>query len=465
MVRIIGLAVVLAVMSADMIGAQEASDPVAGSWAGALNAGGQELSLVFHIGRDGGGAWSGTMDSPDQGAYGLALSAVEVSEAGEVRFEFSMAGGEYVGRLSDDGSSIDGHWSQGGTRFPLLLERTEAGAFAPGRPQDPQPPFPYEAEDVFFENADAGIRLAGTLTIPAGDGPHPAVALLSGSGAQDRDETVFGHRPFLVLADYLTRRGIAVLRMDDRGVGKSEGDIAIATMEDFVTDALAAVAFLRSRPEVAPGAIGLVGHSEGASVAPMAANRSDDVSFLVLLAGMGMTGRDLLELQLLAINRASGVPESVTQQRSAVQKRILDIAAAAPDDSTLAEQARTVLAEAGLTGPQADAQIQALLTPWMKFFLPYDPLPALREVDVPVLVLNGEKDTQVPPEENLGPAEEALRESGNPDVTARVLPGLNHLFQTAETGSPTEYARIEETFAPAALELIGDWIVERTGAD
>ena len=285
----------------------------------------------------------------------------------------------------------------------------------------------------------------------------------AGSGAQDRDETVFGHRPFLVLSDYLTRRGIAVLRSDDRGVGESEGSFAAATMEDFVTDALAAVAYLKSRPELDPQAIGLVGHSEGASVAPMASNRTDDVAYVVLLAGMGMKGRDLLELQLVVINRASGAPEAVTQQRSTLQKRLLDIATGAPDDRTVAEQARAVLAEAGLTGDALEAQIRALLTPWMKHFLVYDPLPALRQLAVPVLALNGEKDTQVPPAENLEPAERAFREGGNPDFTVRELAGLNHLFQTADTGSPTEYTQIEETMSPVALELIAKWIAERTG--
>ncbi len=292
-----------------------------------------------------------------------------------------------------------------------------------------------------------------------------AVVLLSGSGAQDRDEAVFGHRPFFVLADHLTRRGIAVLRVDDRGVGESEGTMAVATMEDFVTDALSAVSYLVGRSDIDRTRIGLLGHSEGASVAPLAANRSDDVAFVVLLAGMGMTGRELLELQLVAINRAMGMPESVTEARSTMQKRLLDIATTASNDNAVAEQARAVLSESGLTGDAAEAQVRALLTPWMKFFLSYDPLPALRELRVPVLALNGEKDTQVPPAENLGPTEAALREGGNPDFTVRELQGLNHLFQTAETGSPTEYAQIEETMSPVALEIVADWIAERTGLD
>lgn len=464
MARVAGVVAALGLAGAGFADAQELEGPadVTGSWVGTLDAAGQELRLVFHIVRDDAGQLSGTMDSPDQGAYGLVLSAVEQGEDGTVRFEFAMAGGEYTGRFSDDGNRIDGSWAQGGASLPLLLERTEAEALVPKRPQEPQPPFPYEALDVEFENPEAGIRLAGTLTIPAGDGPHAAVALLTGSGPQDRDETVFGHRPFLVLADYLTRSGIAVLRFDDRGIGASTGDFAVATTLDFASDARAAVAFLQSRPEVDSEKIGLVGHSEGAIVAPMAANRRDDVAFAVLLASTGVDGRELLVMQAKAMNRAAGLPETVIEQRAEVQESLLDVVGVAENDSVAAEQARAILADAGLTGDAAEGQIRSLLSPWMKYFLVYDPLPELRDLSIPVLALNGEKDTQVPPTENLLPVEEALLEGGNPDVTAEVLPGLNHLFQTAETGVPAEYASIEETFSPAALEKIATWILERT---
>jgi fermentation-respiration switch protein FrsA (DUF1100 family) len=464
MARVAGVIAALSFAGVGFADAQdlEGETDVTGSWVGTLDAAGQELRLVFHIERDDAGQLSGTMDSPDQGAYGLVLSAVEEAEDGSVRFEFSMAAAEFTGRFSDDRRTIDGSWAQGGASLPLLLERTDAEALAPARPQEPEPPLPYEALEVEFENPAAGIRLAGTFTIPAGDGPHPAVALLSGSGPQDRNSTVFGHQPFLVLADYLTRHGIAVLRFDDRGIGSSTGDFALATTPDFASDALAAVAFLQTRSEVDPEKIGLVGHSEGAIVAPMAANQGDDVAFAVLLASTGVNGRELLVMQAKAMNRAAGLPDAVVEQRAEVQESVLDVAVVAENDSVAAEQARTILADAGLTGDAAEGQIRWLLSPWMKYFLVYDPLPALRDLSIPVLALNGEKDTQVPPTENLLPVEEALLEGGNPDVTAEVLPGLNHLFQTAETGVPAEYAGIEETFSPAALEKIATWILERT---
>jgi fermentation-respiration switch protein FrsA (DUF1100 family) len=441
-----------------------AESGVVGSWQGVLDAAGQKLSLVFHIERDETGELTGTMDSPDQGAYGLKLSAVEES-SGPVRFEFAMAGGEYTGQMSDDGLRIEGLWTQGGGRYPLDLERADAEALALERPQEPVPPYPYDAEDVAFDNPEAGIRLAGTLTVPPGEGPHPAVTLITGSGPQDRDAAVFGHRPFLVLADHLTRRGIAVLRYDDRGIGESTGGFATATTLDFASDALAAVAWLKSLPEIDGARIGLLGHSEGAIVAPMAANRSEDLAFVVLLAGTGVNGRELLVMQGRAINRSAGVPEAAVEQRSALQVQLFDAVATAEDDDVAADRSRAILAGAGLTGDAAEAQVRALLSPWMKYFMVYDPLPALRELDVPVLALNGEKDTQVPAAENLGPIAQALRDGDNPDVTAEVLPGLNHLFQSATTGSPTEYARIEETMSPLALEIITDWIAARTGVD
>jgi fermentation-respiration switch protein FrsA (DUF1100 family) len=464
MAQVAGVVATMSVAGAGFASAQETPPEMgaAGHWAGTLSVPGAELRLVFHIERDEDSVLSGTLDSPDQGAYGLRLSTV-TEEAGAVVFAIASLGGRYTGQLSADSRTIDGQWAQGGGSFPLDLERGDASALALKRPQEPQPPYPYEVMDVGFENPQAGIRLAGTLTVPPGDGPHPSVALISGSGPQDRDESVFGHRPFFVLADYLTRRGIAVLRYDDRGIGESSGDFSIATTPDFAGDALAAVAWLKSHPRVDPGRIGLVGHSEGAMVAPMVANLSGDVAFVVLLAGTGVNGRDLLVMQAKAINRASGLSEALVEQNSALQQQILDVVVTAGNDTEAAEQARAILAQAGLTGPPADAQVRALLSPWMKYFLVYDPLPALRELSIPVLALNGEKDTQVPPTENLLPTAEALQEGGNPDVTAEVLPGLNHLFQTAATGAPSEYAGIEETFSPEALAKIADWIAERTG--
>lgn len=439
-------------------GAQEFPD-LAGAWAGTLDTGGAgRLRLVFHLTRADDGTLGATMDSPDQGAFGIAAGPVTVT-SDSIRIEVRIAAGHYQGAIAPDGARIEGTWNQGGMSFPLALEPSDEAA--PARPQEPEAPFPYEAVDVRFDSEAEGVTLAGTLTLPPGDGPHPAAVLVSGSGPQDRDETVFGHRPFLVLADYLTRNGIAVLRYDDRGVGKSTGDIATAVTPDFADDAEGAVRYLGSRPEIDDARIGIIGHSEGALVAPIVANRREDVDFVVLLAGTGVDGEELLVMQLIAINRAMGVSEEITQQRSNLQKALLELLSGAPDDSVAGEQAREILAGAGVTGQAADAQVAALLNPWMRYFFSYDPLPELRRLQVPVLAMWGGKDTQVPPDGNKAQVDAALMESGNPDVTSVVLQGLNHLFQTADTGATTEYAGIEETFSPVALDLISEWIAAR----
>ena len=440
-------------------GAQD-TPALVGTWAGELETpgGAGSLRIVFHFAEGDDGSLDATLDSPDQGAFGIAAGPVTVADS-SIRIEVSAVSGHYEGTIAEDGQRIDGTWHQGGVSLPLVLEPSEEAG--PSRPQEPEQPYPYESGEVSFESTAAGVTLAGTLTIPPGSGPYPAVVLVSGSGPQDRDETVFGHKPFLVLADHLTRQGIAVLRYDDRGVGESTGDFSTAVTPDFADDAEGAVRYLATLPAVDREKIGIIGHSEGAIVAPIVANRADDVAFVILLAGTGVNGEELLVMQLIAINRAMGVSEEVTQQRSALQRELLGLLSSTPDDSTAAEQAREILSGAGVTGQAADVQIAGLLNPWMRYFLVYDPLPELRRLQVPVLSMWGAKDMQVPPEGNREPVDQALREGGNPDVTSKVLPGLNHLLQTADNGSPTEYATIEETMSPVALDAITEWIEAR----
>ena len=339
---------------------------------------------------------------------------------------------------------------------------------AQNRPQNPQPPFPYGVEDVFFDNQDAGARLAGTLTLPEGEGPFPAAVLVSGSGAQDRDEEVFGHRPFWVLADHLSRRGIAVLRYDDRGSFESTGDFDSATSEDFADDALAAVDFLQSRGEIDPQRVGIIGHSEGGLIAPMAATRSDNVAYIVLLAGTGVDGESILLAQQQLIARALGASEEDIALGQAINRAVFAIVKRESDNQTAADEIiRMIRLYEGLTGAQRreletayTAQFSFLLSPWYRFFLTYDPATSLRQVQVPVLAINGTTDLQVPPD-NLEAIADALAEAGNPDYTTVELPNLNHFFQNSSTGSPAEYASIEETFAPEALNVVSDWLVAR----
>ncbi|WP_263789297.1 alpha/beta hydrolase family protein [Salinibacter sp.] len=438
-----------------------AQEAVVGSWSGTLKAGGMEVRIVFHV-EGGEKGLPATMDSPDQGATGIPVSRVTVT-GDSVTLAVDRIGGVYTGALADGDTKIDGQWTQGGQSFPLTLTPTaEADTGPPPRPQHPEPPYPYVADSVTFRNEAAGLGLAGTLTRPEGEGPHPAVVLVSGSGPQDRNSEVANHRLFHVLADHLTRQGIAVLRYDERGVGASEGTFEGATSEDFSGDAAAAVRFLRSHSDVDPGAVGLVGMSEGGLVAPMVHTRFEPVDFLVLMAGPSVPGHKILVEQTARIAAAQGAPSGAVDSIRAVQRRTLEGVATAADSAAAAGHLRTVLEDEGVGADRVRSQIEQATDPWFRFFVRYDPTPALRQVDVPVLALYGSKDLQVPPEQNASPMREALQQSPSDDVTVRVLEGGNHLFQPAETGLPNEYAQIETTMAPRALKGVSSWIQERT---
>lgn len=448
-----------------------ANEAIEGIWQGALKVSGMELRIVFNISQTPEGILTATMDSPDQGVKGIPVDEV-ILENGNLRLEIKSAMGIFEGKLREDGLSIEGEWKQSGQLFPLVLERVDE-VIELLRPQEPKKPYPHEEEEVVYENKQAAVKLAGTLTIPGQEGPFPAVLLISGSGPQDRDETLLGHRPFLVLADYLTRRGIAVLRVDDRGVGKSTGDFAQATSEDFASDVLAGVEYLKSRKEIDPKKIGLIGHSEGGIIAPMVAVQSSDVAFIILMAGTGLTGEEILYLQAALIARAEGASDEAIAKNRSLQEQLFTVLKEEPDDAVAEKRLRTIyedtLSEAELSEKEkeiaeaaAEAEIQRILSPWFRYFLTYDPRPTLMKVKCPVLAINGEKDLQIPPKENLPAIEEALKLGGNNNYTIKELSGLNHLFQTAQTGSPSEYASIEETISPTALKIISDWILEQS---
>jgi pimeloyl-ACP methyl ester carboxylesterase len=439
----------------------QAQDRFAGEWSGLLDVGTLKLHLVFHVVATEDG-YTATLDSPDQGARGMVASDVTVT-GDSVSIEFAQLGARYDARIAAEGTRLEGKFSQGGQVLPLDLEPGVPDEVR--RPQNPEPPYPYDVEDVSFPGGAAGVELAGTLTLPRGGGRHPAAILVSGSGPQNRDEEIFQHRPFLVLADYLTRRGVAVLRYDDRGVGESTGNFGTATSLDFADDAEAAFRFLRARDEVEPDEIGVVGHSEGGIIAQLLAARLPQLAYVVMIAGPGVPGDSILLLQVEALNRVAGLPETTVEARVALQRRLMDVALKDLDpEQVRAELAEVFRSEApGMTDEQIRTQSRVLTSPWMHWFLHYDPRPMLREMQVPVLAVIGSKDLQVLPDENLSAISEALREGGNPDHTVLELEGLNHLLQSAETGLGTEYGQIEETMAPAALETIGDWIVERFG--
>ncbi len=303
------------------------------------------------------------------------------------------------------------------------------------------------------------------MTLPTGSGPFPAVILITGSGAQDRDETILGHKPFLVLADYLTRRGIAVLRVDDRGVGGSTGQIATSTSENFANDVLAGVAFLKSRTDIAPNKLGLIGHSEGGIIAPMVAMRSKDIAFIVLMAGTGQTGSEILQEQTQLIMKASGSSASAMNLQRVALKKLTAIIASEKDEKAAQVKLAAALKEIIAALPESErksaeespgglseASVNAFNNAWFRFFLTYDPRPTLQKVKCPVLAINGEKDLQVPSKENLAEIARAVKAGGNPNVTIVELPGLNHLFQPCKIGTPSEYSAIEITIAPQGAQ-------------
>ena len=341
------------------------------------------------------------------------------------------------------------------------------------RPQDPKKPYPYKEEDVTYKNERDGLKLAATLTMPKEGGPFPAVVLLTGSGAQNRDEELLGHRPFLVLADHLTRKGFAVLRADDRGVGGSEGSTGQSTTENFAYDALAGITYLKTHPEIDAAKIGLIGHSEGGIIAPLAASLSDEVAFIVIMAGTGLTGEEILYLQGALIAAAGGTSEEEIENNRLEQVEIFAVLKSDKNEKAIKkvltdmfnEDYPTLSEEEKKSIPDKEAylegQFKQLLSPWFRFFLTYDPKPALRKVNCPVLALIGGKDLQVPHKENLEAIEAALKEGGNKDYTVKMLPGLNHLFQKAGTGAPSEYSIIPETINPSALDTISGWLLER----
>ncbi len=456
----------VALMAGALMAAPAVGQDLSGHWEGEITIPGQPLAIKLDLSRSG-EEWEGSIDIPMQGAKGLALGAFDV--IGEtVEFQISGVPGTptFVGTFRDD--RIEGDFKQAGATMKFWLGReTLAG---PNRPQEPKPPFPYREEEVAYENGAVG--LAGTLTLPPGEGPFPAALLITGSGPQDRDEALVGHRPFWVLADHLTRAGIAVLRVDDRGVGGSSGgSVMESTSADFATDVITGVEFLKA--DVRIREIGVIGHSEGGVVGPMAAAQSEDIAFVVMMAGTGVSGSAILIEQLELIARAQGATEEMVASSLKLQRRAIAIISDDGPRDERKEQMRAVVEEqlaaapetAALSGQEReqaiDQAVAGALNPWFEAFVKLDPRVALRQVKVPVLVLNGDLDLQVDADQNLGEIAQALMEGGNKDVTIRRFDKLNHLFQTSTTGSPSEYATIEETIAPVVLNTMSDWILDR----
>ena len=423
---------------------------IEGYWKGEIDLGVQKLETAFDIKAIENG-YSATFDVPAQGAFDIPVDEVSFQN-GQLQLKMNAMDASYSGTLKDSG--IEGNFTQRGMTFPLNLAKAEKKEQKKARPQDPLPPFKYHIEEVTFVNEKEGNTLVGTLTIPKGEGPFPALVLVSGSGQQDRDEELMNHRPFWVIADYCALHGIAVLRYDDRGVGGSEGEVKNATSMDFSFDAEAAFDYLRNRKEINASKVGILGHSEGGIINFMVSARRPEVAFLVSLAGPAVNGIEVLKEQQAAILRASGMSEEMVQFSGNANAQMFDIIEASSSREEADSLLRQLVKGWGYNEELTEQTVGQMASPWMYYFLRYDPTEAIVKTNCPALLLNGSKDLQVIVSQNFPAYEKIIAEHGKTNLTLRELPDLNHLFQHCETGSPNEYFTIEETISPEVLEMI-----------
>ncbi|WP_282035532.1 alpha/beta hydrolase family protein [Saccharicrinis aurantiacus] len=432
---------------------------IVGSWHGTLKIQGVDLPLVFNISQTD-AAYAATLDSPAQGAMGIPVSTITYTDS-ELNIKVQNLGIHYNAHLNAEGI-FEGTFKQGTFSLPLELTQKSTETKAVLRPQEPSKPYTYYSEDITFRNSKDNIQLAGTLTMPAKTGHFPAVVLISGSGPQNRDEALFGHKPFLVLSDYLTKNGIAVLRFDDRGTAESEGNFVGSSTYDFAKDVESAIEYLKSRPEINKDKLGLIGHSEGGIIASIIAAQNNDVNYAVLMAGTALRGDQLLLLQAEKISAQMGMDTTVIKQNqemaSGAHQIILneELSNHKLKDSLM--NYYTLKYDAVLTPQQKMGMVNQLTSTWMVEFIRLDPMDYLSQIRCPLLAINGSKDLQVPAEENLSLIEKAATQSGNTKMIVKELDGLNHLFQECETGAIAEYGIIEQTISPIALEEMLAWI-------
>ena len=453
-------AVATAAVTPAPISAGEGGGSLDGIWEGAVKVMGQEIATRLNFEGQG-----GTVDFPTQGATRIPMQNFSAQD-GSVKFDVLPAPSTASFELKMQGDNLAGSFKQAGYEGTFSATRGVAAQATESAPKE------YKEEEVTFKNGD--VSLAGTLSLPDGDGPHPAIVLITGSGPQDRDETLFGFKPFAILADALTKSGVAVLRYDDRGVGGSSAGTQEDTSETFAGDVNAAVGFLKARKDIDAEKIGLLGHSEGGIIAPMVAVEQGGIDYIVMLAGPGIRGRELLVEQAAAVAKSSGADDAAVQKTRTEETRVLDAVLTGEGlDEIKSDMVKQVRAQADLLPDDqkkslgdldqwaqqtVEQQIGMMQGAWMKFFLTHDQAATLEKVTVPVLALFGEKDVQVPPASNVAPLEAAFAKGGNKDVTVKVIPSANHLFQEATTGSPNEYATLPKEFAPGVVDTITQWV-------
>ena len=428
------------------------SQDITGKWYGHPDFGGIKLRIEFEIQLSDNG-YAATMLSPDQSSQEIPASSVSW-ENGILDISIAPIDFKYTGKLSTD--KIEGSFSQMGSTFNMELTRNKPELI---RPQNPQPPFPYQEENIVFQNTEAGIELSGTLTLPEAGKNFTTVVLVSGSGPQDRNEELMGHKPFEVLADYLTRQGIAVLRYDDRGFGKSGGVYATASITDFASDTRAAMEYLKTRKEINKKKIGIIGHSEGGAVAFILAAQQIP-SFIITLAGPGVQGREMMNLQRAALYKAGGASEDFIIQHNKILDEASGLVITTTDEDELEEKMTILIKGTHLAGKE-NQLIKQLTSPEIISILQFDPATLYPNIKCPVLALNGEKDLQIIAHENVDAIMKGLQQAGNKKIQSKIYPELNHLFQTAETGLPMEYQQIEETISPQVLKDIASWLTKQ----
>lgn len=461
------------------------SQDITGNWEGNLNSMGKQVPIVFHISKDKNDKYSASFDSPSQQAYNLACSDVIITND-SIILMMKILGGRYAGLFRENKKEIRGTWFQGGGSLPLTVSKTSNKVILTEirRPQTPKPPFPYRSEDVEYTNADKSIHFGATFTLPLPDSSvnyfrapvYPVVLLITGSGMQDRDETLMNHKPFAVIADYLSRQGIAVLRVDDRGMGKTTGNFSRATSADFARDVEAGIDYLKTRNDVDTFSMGLLGHSEGGMIAPLVASRRSDIKFIILLAGPGVKVSQLMEDQSIDVAVSNGASKKKMEQFRPMYRKLVNTILAEADTAiaiqkgievfTNWQNSKTRLVVMVTTGVDDEKSREAYVrnlvktfsTPWFNYFMKFNPADYLTQLHCSVLALNGEKDIQVSAKSNLAAIQSALEKSRSVNYSTREMPGLNHLFQHCKKCTVEEYGQLEETFSPEVLELIGKWI-------
>ena len=443
------------------------SQDISGDWSGKAKRGEKEITFIFNIKREN-GKYSAIMNVPTFRVSGMKPATTTFTN-GKLTIDGSNLGMSYIANFNNELQQFEGTYKEGGIEMVLNLKKGAVEVEYQRRPQEPIKPYPYYEEEVNFQNKEANITLAGTLTLPNKDGKFPVVILISGSGPQDRDETFMGHKPFLVLADHLTKQGIGVLRFDDRGQGESKGDFGSATTEDFSKDVLSAITYLKTRKEVDKKNIGLIGHSEGGIIAPLVANNSNDIAFIVLLASTGISGAELSVIQSKTLRQFPVKDEKAYEENS--RKAIAIVTSDKSKEEIKTELTahynnflRPILS--GLMVPEKNintfisSQVDTSIKPWSRYFLQYNPADEIEKLQIPVLSLNGSKDTQVDAKINQNGIRQALIKGGNQDYKIIELESLNHFFQECETGKMDEYRKIEQTFSPIALKEISSWVLE-----